>query len=64
MKHIDTIFNNLKKWDVKSFFREGYPDEIIYSILFGLEGIKVSESLHDFLLNPENCDPVNKIDDL
>lgn len=63
-KHIDYIFNHLKKWDVKSFFKDGYPDEIIYSILFGLEGITVSESLHDFLSNQETCDAMNKIDHL
>lgn len=62
LKHIDTILDNLTKWDVKSYFRNGYPDEIIYSILCGMESMKISESIHDFLLNQEMCDVVNKTD--
>ena len=63
-KNITHILNNLVKWDVKSFFNNGYPDEIIYSIIFGFENIKVSEELHNFLANMDFTDAANKTDDI
>jgi hypothetical protein len=63
-KHIINIFNNLNNWNVKSYFLNGYPDEIIYSIIFGFEKIKVSTDLHNWLANQNFCDACNKVDDL
>lgn len=63
-KNITHILDNLIEWDVKSYFNSGYPDEIIYSIIFGFEDIKVSEELHNFLANMEFTDACNKTDDI
>jgi hypothetical protein len=54
------ILSNLDKWNVKPWYCNGYPDEIIYSILLGLNNYKISEQIHSWLLNNNFCDPVNK----
>lgn len=59
-KDLDEIFNNLARWSVRSFYREGYPDEIIYSIILGLNSIPTNPTVHEWLLNEVNCDTFNK----
>lgn len=53
--NINYIFDHLKEWKVKSLYRDGYPDEIIYSILCGLKNYKVSHELHEWLHTRVNC---------
>jgi len=57
---INEIFNNLKKWDVKSSYNGGYPDEIIYSLIMGKLNIKPNLTLHDWFLDISNVDSCNK----
>ena len=44
------IFDNLSNWNVLSIFRDGYPDEIIYSIILGLNNLKNDNYIHDLIL--------------
>lgn len=59
-KYLNHILANIKNWKIKSYFRNGIPEEIIYAIIFGIEKIKPDEEIHNWLLNAEFCDPVNK----
>ena len=54
------ILSNLDIWGVRAWYCAGYPDEIIYSILLGMNNYKISEEIHSWILNNEFCDPVNK----
>lgn len=59
-KDVVRVFDNLSNWDVRSFFRGGYPDEIIYSFLLGINNLKVNIYIHDWIINIDNCDATNK----
>jgi hypothetical protein len=55
VNHIQFVFEHLQEWKIKSLYRDGYPDEIIYSILCGLKHYKVDIELYTWLHTEENC---------
>lgn len=57
---INEILNNLKNWGAQNKYHEGYPDEIVYSLLMGKLNLKPSITLHDWFLNGSNVDSCNK----
>jgi hypothetical protein len=59
-KEIEYIFNNLNKWKIKKLFRDGYPDEIIYSIILGKYNIKPNIDYFNWINNKKNCNTCNK----
>ena len=59
-KNIDYVLNNLENWNIKSFYLNAYPDEIIYSIILGLNQIRINQKIHDLLLDENFCDSFNK----
>jgi len=59
-KHLENIFVNIESWNVRCWYRNGLADEIVYAIIFGFENVRPNIELHDWLLNQEMCDPVNK----
>uniref|UniRef100_A0A6C0DRA4 Nucleotide-diphospho-sugar transferase domain-containing protein n=1 Tax=viral metagenome TaxID=1070528 RepID=A0A6C0DRA4_9ZZZZ len=58
--HVENILNNISKWNIKTWYRNGLPEEIIYAIIFGYEKIKPSIELNDWIFNNKNCDPMDK----
>lgn len=59
-KQIEYIFDNLSNWNVLSIFRDGYPDEIIYSILLGINKLHIDQFAHDWIIDKNNCEAWNK----
>jgi hypothetical protein len=59
-KNIGAIFNNIEKWGCKPFFNDGYPDEIVYSIICGAENIKPNEELFKLWCTLDVVDSCNK----
>lgn len=54
------ILNNFKNWNVRSLFENGYPDEIYYSILLGMNKIYPSKLIDEWFYDKNNCDSCNK----
>jgi hypothetical protein len=59
-KNVEYIFDHLHPWKVQFQFRGGVPDEIIYSILAGINNIKINRMVHDWILDTENCEAFSK----
>jgi hypothetical protein len=59
-KHIHHIMSHCDEWGVLRIFRGGWPDEIIFSILLGLEGLRPNQLLFDWIEDRTNCDPFAK----
>jgi len=59
-KDVDFILINLKNWNVLSLYNNGYPDEIIYSLILGLNKIHTNLEIHDWFENKYNCSPFDK----
>ena len=57
---IDFIMKNLNVWKVKKMFRNGYTDEIIYSLILGKHNIKPNRCFFNWISNTKNCDTFNK----
>ena len=58
--NLEFILDNLKNWNVQSLYCNGYPDEILYSLLLGKNNIKPNINIHDWILDANNCNPVDK----
>ena len=61
---IQFILNNLHACNVKSLYCNGYPDEIVYSLLLGKNNIKPNFNIHEWILDANNCYPVDKSTDI
>jgi hypothetical protein len=59
-KHVSYILENIDNWKIKKQYKDGIPDEIIYAIVFGIESIRPDESIYEWILSNENCDPFSK----
>lgn len=59
-KNAAYIFDHLHQWKVQFQFRGGVPDEIIYSILAGMNNIKINRMVHDWILDYANCEAFSK----
>jgi len=57
------ILDNLNNWNVQFQFREGIPDEIIYSILLGFYSLKINQYVHDWIFYDSDiqCNPCCKL---
>lgn len=59
-KNIGIIFHNIEKWGCKPFFNDGYPDEIVYSIICGIENIRPHQELFTLWCTIDIVDSCNK----
>jgi hypothetical protein len=44
-EHDGSELDNLEVWNVKKLFRDSYLDEIVYSIIFGIENIRPNKEI-------------------
>lgn len=60
---IQYILDNINNWNVQSQFREGIPDEIIYSILIGLSSLKINQYVQEWIVYDSDyqCNPCCKL---
>lgn len=58
---IEQIIDNIKKYNIRSSFHNGYPDEIFYSIILGKFNISPSTLIDEWFYDKINCDSCNKI---
>lgn len=60
-KYVSYILDHLEEWHVQFQFRDsGLPDEIVYSIILGMEKIRVNREIHDWVFDENNCNPCCK----
>lgn len=55
MEDIDFVLRGLSTWSALSWYRSGYPDEIVYSIILGRHNIPTDQFIHDWFLDENNC---------
>ncbi len=57
---LNYILDNIKNWGVRSLYNDGYPDEIISSLMLGLLNIRPSKILNDWVHDPSNLNACDK----
>jgi FkbM family methyltransferase len=60
VNEITDIIRNLKSYNTRQSFRDGYPDEIVFSILLGRHSIHPNHGLFTWFTDSANCDVCNK----
>jgi hypothetical protein len=59
-KYLKLILQNIDNWNIKSLYRDGIPEEIIYAIIFGLENIRPNTEIYYYIFHSGMCDAANK----